>query len=167
MNNCSNSNIQVALKMFKKVEYLLWLCPMWFMLFGCASLGKHLQPPHISIANIKVKEIKPLESTFQLDLRIMNTNDVALVIKGIECKLELNDRKFATGVSRVNKSIPAYDTDVVPIIVYTSLFEMVNSFIKLQENESLTYKIKGSVRLGGSAIPSLFPFTSEGKVTIQ
>jgi LEA14-like dessication related protein len=154
-------------KMIKKVEFLLWLCLMLSMLFGCASMGKHLESPHISVSNIKVKEIKPFESTFQLDLRVMNTNDVTLVIKGIECVLELNDRKFATGVAKVNKSIPAYGTDVVPIIVYTSLIEMVSSFIKLKENETLGYKIKGSIRLGGSAIPSVIPFTSEGKVTIQ
>ena len=72
-------------------------------LVGCAGPGKKLAPPRITLTNIKVQEIKVFESVFQIELRVVNPNDVAIDIKGLDCELELNDKHFASGVS--NKKI--------------------------------------------------------------
>ena len=91
---------------------------------GCAGLGKTLEPPRINLANITVQEMQGFESVFQIELRIFNTNDVPLDIKGLDCELEINDRHFASGVSDTTTKIPSYGTAKIPIVVYSSVIEM-------------------------------------------
>jgi LEA14-like dessication related protein len=51
---------------------------------GCAGVGKQLDPPRISLANIRVLGVSGLETVFQIQMRVFNTNDVDLKVKGIE-----------------------------------------------------------------------------------
>ena len=117
-------------------------------LAGCAGLGKTLEPPRVTLANIRVQEIKAFETIFQIELRVFNTNDVAIAIKGVDCELELNGRKVASGISKVDKTIPSYRTDTVPITVYSSMLDMVRGIFNLRDEEKIRYKIKGGKRSG-------------------
>ena len=51
-------------------------------LVGCAGPGKKLEPPRITLTNIQVQEIKVFESVFQIELRVVNPNDVAIIHSG-------------------------------------------------------------------------------------
>ncbi len=73
--------------------------PLMVLPFGCAGLGKTIEPPRAHIANIRVEEMRGLETVFQVELRVFNTNDVPLTVKGMDCELKINDRPFAVGVS--------------------------------------------------------------------
>ena len=137
-------------------------------LAGCAGVGKTLEPPRVTLANIQVEEVKAFETVFQIELRVFNTNDIAIEIKGIDCELELNDRKFASGVSKVGKEIPSYGTDTVPITLYSSVLDMVRGVLNLPGKEKLKYKVSGRVRLGGGPlVPSVVPFESEGEFSLE
>lgn len=137
-------------------------------LAGCAGVGKTLEPPRVTLANIEVGEVKAFETIFQIQLRVFNTNDIPIEIKGIDCELELNGRKFASGVSKVEKEIPSYGTDTVPITLYSSVLEMVRGFLNLPGKEKLQYKLSGHVRLGGGPlVPSVVPFKSEGEFSLE
>lgn len=137
-------------------------------LAGCAGLGKTLEPPRVTLAHIRVLEIKAFETIFQIELRVFNTNDIPIEIKGIDCELELNGRKFASGVSNVEKKIPSYGTDTVPITLYSSVLDMVKGVLRLQNKEKLRYKLDGRVHLGGGPmIPSRVPFKSEGELSLE
>ena len=59
-------------------------------LSGCAGVGKQLDPPRVSLANIRVEEVTGLETAFQIQMRVFNANDVALNVKGIKVELEVN-----------------------------------------------------------------------------
>ena len=147
-----------------------WFCLGFLILvtvIGCAGFGHHLESPRIKMAHIQVKEIKVLETVFEIQLRVFNTNDVALQVKGIECELELNSEPFALGVSKTEIEIPPYDTQIVPIVVYSSVIDMVKGIHGLQKNEQLNYLIKGKIRLGANAFPSVLPFASEGNVSFK
>ncbi len=78
------------------------------MLGGCAGLGKPLETPRISLANIQVQESKGLETAFLVHLRVMNPNDVDLDIRGVDCDLEINDKPFAYGISNTAVTVPAF-----------------------------------------------------------
>ncbi len=69
------------------------------LLAGCAGLGKPLEPPRVSLADIRVEDFTGFETVFQIQLRVINTNDVDLKVKGIEAELEINGQSFAAGVS--------------------------------------------------------------------
>ncbi len=135
---------------------------------ACAGLGKRLEPPRVSIADFRVQEIQMMETVFLVQLRVFNTNDVALQVKGLQCDLELNGEPFATGVSNTPVEIPSYGTQTVPVTVYSSIVSMFKGAWGMQNQEKLRYRLKGELRLGTqSMMPSVIPFTSEGSVALK
>jgi len=138
------------------------------MLAGCAGLGKSLETPRISLADIQVQESKGLETTFLVHLRVMNPNDVDLDIQGVDCDLEVNGKPFAYGISNTPVKVPAFGSDTLPVTVYSSVLDIVKGLLGLPQREELSYKLKGKVHLaGGSLIPSLLPFDSQGTIAIK
>lgn len=137
-------------------------------LSGCAGLTKHLEAPTVHIADIRVKEIKALEASFNVQMRILNPNDISIFTKGINCDLEINNVHLATGVSGEAVEIPAFGTAIVPMEVFSSAFDVVQGIIALSNKEVVRYKIKGRLRLeGGSFMRSYVPFQSEGDIKIK
>jgi LEA14-like dessication related protein len=138
------------------------------LLTGCAAVGKHLEPPRISLAQIQVQEFTGLEAVFQIKLRVFNTNDIDLNVKGIEANLEINGKPFATGVSQVAVKIPSFGTELVPVTVYSSVIDIVKGIHGLQKAEQLKYRLKGKLRVTGENLMSTtLPFESEGQVTLN
>ena len=137
-------------------------------LSGCAGLGKPLEPPRINVSNIRPQEMKALEAVFLLELRVFNTNDIPIVIKGVDCELDLNDKKFASGVSNKETEIPSYGSGIVPILVYSSVLDIFRGVMGMSGQEKLSYQIKGKVRIDAGAMgPSTVPFTSEGELSFD
>ena len=138
------------------------------LLTGCAGLGKQLEPPRISLAHIQPQQFTGLEAVFQIQLRVFNTNDVDLNVKGIEADLAINGKPFATGVSKAAVKIPAFDTALVPVTIYSSVLDIVKGFHGLQNVDQLKYRLKGKLRLDGENMMSTtLPFESEGEVTLS
>jgi LEA14-like dessication related protein len=141
----------------------LFLCILW----GCSGLGKSVIPPRVNLVDLQVAEVKPLESTFQVEIRIINPNDFPLSVKGVEFDLELNDQRFGTGVSGQSATIAAFDSQVVPVVVYSSMINLVRGLIKLPQREQLTYKIEGSVRMADGTFTKSVPFENAGKIDLK
>ena len=137
-------------------------------LAGCAGVGKQLDPPRISLANIRVQEVTGLETSFQIQLRVFNANDVDLKVKGIKVVLEINGQAFATGVSNTPAEIPSYGTELVTVTVYSSVIKMFKSAYGLKGSEELKYRLSGKLRVSGNnMLPTTLPFESEGQVTLK
>jgi LEA14-like dessication related protein len=138
----------------------------FFTVAGCAGVGQRLEPPRVKLAAIRVAEFNVLETVFEVSLRVFNTNDNALQIKGVECELKINDQPFALGVSDTDVEIPSYGTQLVPLNVYASVLDIIKSARGMQDHDQINYQIKGKVRLGAGGFPALLPFESEGKITL-
>jgi LEA14-like dessication related protein len=134
---------------------------------GCVGPGKKLQPPRITLADIQVQEIKVFESVFQIELRVLNPNDVSIDIKGLDCEIELNDKHFASGVSKEKIQVSSFDTAIIPITMYSSVFNLVKGLYDAGKKQMMKYKLKGRLHLGGGlAVPSVIPFESEGELSL-
>jgi LEA14-like dessication related protein len=145
-----------------------WVVFSIALLGNCARLGKQLEPPRISLAGIQPLQFTGLEAVFQIQLRIFNTNDVGLEVKGIEADLEINGQMFATGVAKAEVKIPAFETSLVPVTIYSSVLDIVKGIHGLQNAEQLKYRLKGKLRVGGqNMISTTLPFESEGQVTLN
>lgn len=137
-------------------------------LFGCAGLGQRLEPPRITLANIQLQKMAGLETVFQLQIRVFNTNDVDLEVKGIECDLEINGENFATGVSKAAVTIPAYGTEIVGVVLYSSVINIFKGIYGLQNAEEISCRLKGKLRAsGGGYGPVALPFQSEGNIKLE
>jgi len=138
-----------------------------FFLVGCAGPGIKLEPPRITLTNIQVQEIKVFESVFQIDLRVVNPNDVTIDIKGLDCELELNDKKFASGVSNKSIKVSSFDTAVVPITMYSSVLDLAKGLFDASKKQMMNYRLKGRIHLGSSlSVPLVIPFESEGELSL-
>lgn len=143
-------------------------------LSGCAGFGKRLDPPRINLADITVKEIKAFETVFGLQLRVFNNNDVPLVIKALDCDLEVNESRLASGVTETEATIPAFGTGLVDVTVYASSVQIVNRLLQgLRDSQadgktkSIDYDVSGHLHLGGHALPAKIPFSEQGSMALD
>ena len=138
-------------------------------IIGCAGVGTRLDPPRVSLANIRIQEVTGLETAFEIQMRVFNANDVALEVKGIKAELDINGQPFATGVSNTPVEIPSYGSELVTVILYSSVIKMFKSVYGLTESQELSYHLKGRIRVsaGSSMLPSTLPFRSTGQVTLK
>jgi LEA14-like dessication related protein len=135
---------------------------------GCAGIGKPIETPRISLADIQMMESKGLETTFLVHLRVMNPNDIELDIRGADCDLEINGKPFAYGISNAQVKVPAFGSETLPVTVYSSVIDIVRGLFGLPQREDLSYSIKGKVRMAGSGLmPSTLPFDAHGSVAIK
>ena len=135
---------------------------------GCAGLGKPLETPRISLANIQLLETSGMESAFMVQLRVQNPNEVDLDIRGVDCDIEINGKPFAYGMSNTPVRISAYGSDTVPVKVYTSVIDIFRGLLNLQGREDLSYQVKGRVRMsGGAFMPSSLPFNAQGTISVK
>ena len=157
------------MKTFRQYLSIFTLLSVYMLTLSvCAGPAKRLEPPRIKLANIRVKELKAFEAAFLIELRVFNTNDVPVEITGVDCELELNGRHFASGISNEKTKIPSYGTGTLPVVVYSSVLDIVKSVLGLQNQEKLKYKITGRIRLkGGVLVPSVIPFTSDGELSME
>jgi LEA14-like dessication related protein len=132
-------------------------------LAGCAGIGRRLETPRISLANLRVVEASGLETVFEVELRVLNPNEMDLEVKGVDCELEVNGQPFARGISAAQVTIPAYGAEIVPVRAFSSVLSIFRSLVGLSKSAELGYRIKGKLRIGGDAIlPPLLPFESSG-----
>lgn len=148
---------------------LLWGV-ITFAMGGCAFMQPSLEAPRISLVNITQQPSKGMETAFDLELRLINPNDIPLNLKGIDCRLDINDSTIASGVSGQTAEIPALDTLVYPVTVYASASNFIMLMVRLladgghsPEDFELNYALKGRVFLA-DGLPGLnrLTFTSEG-----
>ena len=138
------------------------------MLVGCAGFGKTLEPPRINLSNVQFQESKALETVLQIELRVFNTNEVPIKVKGLDCDLELNGKSFAKGVSSVDKEIPAFGTTIVPVTLYSSVVDIFRGIMGLHKKEKLKFGVSGRLHLeGGFLMPSTFPFKAEEELALE
>ena len=152
---------------------LFFILSMPILLTGCATLGPGVEKPTVSVSDLRLQEVKALEAIFMLELRIVNPNDFPLDIRGLNCDLKLDGNHFATGISDARQEVPAFGTATIPVTLYASMFDMVNSVIQVlqgvdQHNgpvKPLHYELAGKVRLGGKTAGTL-PFQSRGELDL-
>jgi len=153
----------------KSIKIVVVILALFVLLSGCAGIGQQLDPPRVSLANIKVLEVTGLETAFEIQLRVFNANAVDLTVNGINAELDINGQSFATGVSNTPIDIPSYGTELVTVKVYSSVIKMFKSIYGLKESEELKYRLNGKIRVsaGNDMMPTSLPFESEGQVSLK
>ena len=138
--------------------------------WSCATMGPSLEAPRVSLVNIIQQPSSGMETTFKLELRLINPNDVAINLKGIDCRMEINDTTIASGVSNEAAELPALGTLVYPVTAYASASDFIMLMVRLMaansgapEDFELNYSLRGQVFLT-DGIPGLnrLTFKSEG-----
>lgn len=162
-----------VLQPFIRTAFILFCLAL---LAGCGGTSKAIGPQRISLADIRLEEMRTLETTFLAGLRILNPSDIPIVIKGISCDLSVDGHYFASGLSPEENEIPPYGTTIISVPVYASTLDMVTSILQHAEEDAssekkpalLRYELKGSLRLvrGESKTPHTVAFAVQGEMPL-
>lgn len=158
----------------KALEILFFLGTL-LLLNGCAAMYGLKEDPKISIADIRIQDVKAMEGIFLIKLRVLNPNDVPLDLHGVNCDLEINKRHFASGIGDSNQSVLPFGTAVVPVEVYASVLDMVASVADLlhtagkipSKDKPVPYTLQGTVRIGIHGFKKEVPFKSSGELSLK
>ena len=131
-------------------------------LSGCAGLTGGLTPPEVSLVDLKPLQGGNLEQRFEIKLRVLNPNDVALSSDGVDVVLNVNGKRFARAVSAESFTIPRLSDDTIVLVATTHLLDLFRQAVSLPEAGGLDYELRGKVHLADS--PRSLRFTREGSL---
>jgi len=132
---------------------------------GCASLQGR-DPIQVIVAGVEPLQGEGLELRMLVKLRIQNPNDLPLGFNGVSVELDVQGKRFATGVSDAAGSVPRFGETLVDVPVSISVFRIARQAIGVTTNEyrgKLAYKMTG--KLAGPAFNSV-RFQSKGELTL-
>jgi len=136
------------------------------MLSACAGITYHAEAPSVSIQNMRLVETQALAKQYQLTLRLQNTNDFPLFIKGISTQLEINGSEFAYGVSPQSINLFPYSEQLIQLDLNASTLGLNNNV----PQQVVHYRLKGILSHGLISVPtSLYnlPFETQGDLNFS
>lgn len=132
---------------------------------GCAALFWKGEKPHVDIVNIIPKEMRLMEQTFVLELRIQNPTERDLNITGLVFDLDINGEPFASGVSNQSLKVERLSTEIVQVEAYTGLTSILRQLSAASRGSYVSefkYRLKGSLHAGSPSFR--IPFDKTGEI---
>ncbi len=143
-----------------------WIVILVVLVSGCASLFWMGEKPHVDIVNVTPKEMRLLEQTFLMELRIQNPTETDLDITGMSFELEINGQPFARGVSNQSLKVERLSTQLVQVDAYTGLISILRQLSEAKKGSyasGFKYRLKGSIHTGAPSFRIPFDETGEFK----
>ena len=145
-----------------RVLLMTWVLTV---LTGCASLSKNMEPPQVTLSNVRVLGVTLLEQQYVLTMRIQNPNDRPLHISGLSFELDINGENFANGVSNQKVTIPGYGQGTLDVTGTSTLAGLLRQLSELERMQELKYGLTGKVKIADIPVP--LPFEYEGVVPLS
>jgi LEA14-like dessication related protein len=137
-----------------------------FILQGCASMAPP-DPPEIQLTRIELLEPVPgsMEQRFAIGLRLINPNNRAVAVEGLDFELDLNDRRLARGVTSEAFELPRLGEAETTVVVTTSVWDILRQAVELSSRRGtqMDYRLRGRLHLGRGFVRSI-PFDHRGTV---
>jgi LEA14-like dessication related protein len=135
---------------------------------GCATMGKDLQKPDLSLVSIQMMSTDMFAQKFRVRVRVVNPNDLELPVRGLEYQIFLMGDSFAEGVSSDRFVVPALGEAEFDMIVTTNFVSSLGRLVSRVGGgklENIDYEIAGKVLLEKGAVRKI-PFNKVGKIDI-
>ena len=132
---------------------------------GCASMRPG-EPVQVMVAGVEPLQGEGLELRMLVKLRIQNPNDVPLDFDGVSVQMDVQGKRFATGVSDAVGSVPRFGEAIVAVPVSVPVFSIARQAIGIMTNGTpgkLVYEMTG--RLAGPGPDSVY-FESSGEFAL-
>ncbi|MDX3905862.1 MAG: LEA type 2 family protein [Pigmentiphaga sp.] len=132
---------------------------------GCAHLPGR-DPLEVQVAGIEPLQGEGLEMRLAVKLRVQNPNDSVVDYDGAALELELNGRRFATGVSSERGSVPRFGETVLTVPVSVSAFNAIRQALGMADSarlDDIPYVVRG--KLSGGVFGTT-RFSDEGTLSL-
>jgi len=140
---------------------VLALVMITLSLSACVWMFTDLKAPKVSLIAIEPLHFGLFEQRFNLRLRLQNTNDTELPIRGMVYALQLNGADFAQGVSDQEITLPEYGEEVIDVPVVANLGRLLRQLTRI-DSDRIRYKLSGHMGLMNKTFK--LPFDYEGEV---
>lgn len=141
---------------------------IWVSTAGCGFKTGSVESPRVMVSKIKVEDINLFEAVLRIEMRVFNGNSEAFDFKGLDCQLDLENSRLATGVSNMPIHIPPHGTAVIPITVYSSVEDMARIIREIRLKDKVVYQMNGKLFMdGGFFRPDKLAFQSQGEISLE
>jgi LEA14-like dessication related protein len=119
-------------------------------LCSCMTLAPNSDPLNVSVAGVEPLEGEGLELRLAVKVRIQNPNDAPVEYNGVALTLDVNGKKFGTGVSGETGTVPRYGDTVVTIPITVGPFNIARQVLGLMNggDKSVSYAVRGKLEGG-------------------
>ena len=119
------------------------------LMAACTGIPFNAKTPKVSVAEVSVKRLGLFEQVFDVGLRVNNPNDFDIDIEGLEFKLEINGREFASGTAHTHTRLPAFSSAVVHVDTTTDSNKLMQQIKTLPEmlKDGAPYRIRGRIKI--------------------
>lgn len=131
-----------------------------FLLGACAGFLATAEPPRLTVSGLKLVDVTLFEQKYQLKLRVQNPNPFDLPVEGLDFRLFVNGRPFASGVANQPVTVPAYGTQFVEVEGVGTVADVLGELLSLRKGlpDKLRYRLTGHVRLKNSPVQLPFDY---------
>jgi LEA14-like dessication related protein len=136
------------------------------MLSGCAALQPREERVRVSIADIRPLASTLMEQRYLVKIRLQNRSKEALKIDGMSFDLDLNGKRFASGVSNQVTSVPGFSESTLEVNLSSTVFGLIKQFNALQHRQGgrFDYQISGNLSTPESLLS--LPFSEKGEINL-
>ncbi len=89
------------------------------------------------------------------ELRILNPNDFALEVTGLDFQLDVNGIQLARGLSNEEITVPRLGESIVSVMTSTTVLDIVRQIENLSQQQEMFYEFRGRFHLGNAAVGSV------------
>ncbi|MET0062875.1 MAG: LEA type 2 family protein [Candidatus Thiodiazotropha endolucinida] len=136
------------------------------ILSGCASLQSQEERIRVTIADLKPLESTLMEQRYLVKIRLQNRSKEELNIDGMSFDLDLNGKRFASGVSNQETTVQGFSESILEVKLSSTVFGLIKQFGALQDRQNGTfdYQISGSLSTPDSMLS--LPFNEKGEINL-
>lgn len=120
---------------------------MTLLLSSCASWAPDYEKPDLQLTNLQLLPSQGLEQRFRLSFRIMNPNNAAFPVEGMNFKLSLRGLQVATGVSDKSFVMQPLSENTFEVDVSASLFNSGRVVLDIlnAKSQELAYEVNAKI----------------------
>ena len=148
-----------------RMQHRTWIVLVAALVAACAGfLGR--EPLRVTVAGVEPMQGEGLELRLGVKLRVQNPNEQPIDYRGAAVDLEVEGKRFASGVSSESGSVPGYGETVVTIPVTASAFQMAFGALRVINGRyrgKVDYSLEG--KLDGPSFNSVH-FNSKGTLDL-
>ena len=136
------------------------------ILSGCAALNPNFEKPQVSVNSFKILPGGSINPTFEIGLRVVNPNNIALNLKGMSYTASIEGNKVFSGVANQLPIVPAYGEEDVKLQAQADLFGGIGLIADLMKPREtpIGYTLKVKLDVGTFALPIYI--TREGNLSM-
>lgn len=128
-----------------------WLAAMVLMICaGCSNIPRaDFDPPEVSLSSLRPLSVSGSEARFEIGLRVINPNAIALDIEGLYFEVFLHDSKVLSGTGSKGVKIPAYGEGELTLEASLGMLRALGLIRELSEKsrENIPYRLSTKISL--------------------